>query len=216
MQETPIHRSSRRVAVALVGSICCLVFGCGGKDAPAPEHKDAPAPGAGDAQSPAPAEPQQPAQAASDLTPESARVYPDIAPAGGWIVPEGWSVSEQEAPMRVVTFMIDDPDGAIDAAVTRFPGDVGGMLANVNRWRTQAGLMAVTEEELDGLMETFEVPGFRGALMRIEGESTHILAASLFEIAENRTWFVRTQTGSEEADRIERSVFAFARSFRGE
>ena len=203
MLGNPNHRSSRRVAGTLVGLTCCLLSGCASKDGPAPE-----APDAQDAQPPAPAQP--------DLTPESARVLPDIAPSGGWIVPDGWSVSERQAPMRLATFMIDDPDGAIEAAVTRFPGDVGGMLANVNRWRMQAGLAPVTAEELDGLMETFEVPGFRGALMRIEGEATHILAASLFEVAENRTWFVRTQTGAAATDRIEGSVFAFARSFRGE
>jgi hypothetical protein len=33
--------------------------------------------------------------------------------------------------------------------ISMFPGDVGGLLANVNRWRAQVGLGAIGEAELD-------------------------------------------------------------------
>jgi hypothetical protein len=52
-----------------------------------------------------------------------------------WQAPAGW----QERPgngMRRASFQIAGADGAqADMAVTVFPGDVGGDLANVNRWR---------------------------------------------------------------------------------
>ena len=38
---------------------------------------------------------------------------------------------------------------SVDLIVTKFPGDVGGVLANVNRWRKQIGLQPIGDDELD-------------------------------------------------------------------
>ncbi len=63
-----------------------------------------------------------------------------------WILPNGW----KELPgsgMRLATML---PPGATnaDVTVTALPGDVGGELANVNRWRGQIGLPAFDMEDL--------------------------------------------------------------------
>ncbi len=130
-----------------------------------------------------------------------------------WSVPDSWSESADVPSMRLATLVIEDESGPVEVAISRFAGDVGGMLANVNRWRGQIGLGPVTEAELVGLIEPFQTPGFDGAFLHIEGERQHMLVGSLYETGADRTWFVRVLTEPEVASRLKDEVFAFARSF---
>lgn len=75
-------------------------------------------------------------------------------PAGGqpslhWETPEGW---QEEAPsaMRTANFTLPSIPGA-ECYLTVLPGDGGGVLANVNRWRGQMSLPPITQAELDAL-----------------------------------------------------------------
>src|SRR5690349_3907522 len=61
-----------------------------------------------------------------------------------WDTPEGWRAVIADQPMRVATFRAGPGDG-VEVSVTAFPGDVGGLLANVNRWRGQVGLAPAQE-----------------------------------------------------------------------
>lgn len=69
-------------------------------------------------------------------------VAPPPTPTGAevlkWSLPKGWG---QTFPggMRFATFKIPAA-GKIDGSVVTLPGDAGGELANVNRWRGQIGL----------------------------------------------------------------------------
>jgi hypothetical protein len=62
--------------------------------------------------------------------------FADLDPtAPEWTVPEGW----QETPptqMLISRFEVNADDGQVEITVSAFPGDVGGTVANVNRWRT--------------------------------------------------------------------------------
>lgn len=140
-------------------------------------------------------------------------VMGDRDPAWPWSVPANWRAVPGERPMRLTTYEIPLPDGPVEVAVTRFPGDVGGMLANVNRWRGQIGLPPVAEADLPGMLVPFTTPGFEGALMRLEGPQVHMLAASIFEPAADRTWFVRITVPGPTADRVWDEFAAFSRSF---
>ena len=115
--------------------------------------------------------------------------------------------------MRVATFRAGEGESAVEIAVSQFPGDVGGLLANVNRWRKQVGLEPVTEEQLPSVVQTFENPGFEGATMRLSGEKQHMLAAAIKEEKADRTWFVKAVGTPAQADAHEAAVKAFAQSF---
>lgn len=135
-------------------------------------------------------------------------------PDAKWVVPSGWRVDETPRPMRLKTFMIDT-EGAesVEVAVTLFPGEVGGLLANVNRWRGQIGLASVDEGELEGLTERFTSPGFQGHLLHLRGPEVEMLAASIYELGADRTWFVRVVGEGSEVEAVKGEVFDFARSF---
>lgn len=156
-----------------------------------------------------PTEPSLPSIVNDGAEPTARAIDPD-AP---WQLPAGWSESPARPPMRHATLMIDDPEGAIEVAITRFPGDVGGMLANVNRWRGQVGLGPVTEADLPDLLERFSIPGFEGAVIHLRGTRGEMLVASIHETAADRTWFVRVIDAPETIARIKPQVEDFARTF---
>lgn len=76
----------------------------------------------------------------------AAPAAPEASQALHWDTPAGW----KELPgtgMRLAT-MIPPGPGKAEATVVALPGDVGGELANVNRWRGQIGLPAFDEKGL--------------------------------------------------------------------
>jgi hypothetical protein len=63
-------------------------------------------------------------------------------------LPEGWTIGPPNA-MRKGSWTIAGPNGTkAELAVTVFPGNVGGLTANVNRWRGQLGLPPATEADI--------------------------------------------------------------------
>jgi hypothetical protein len=79
------------------------------------------------------------------------------APNPQWTVPEGWQPGKA-SNVRRASFVATGPEGqTVDIAVTAFPGDVGGMLMNVNRWRSQIGLTPVTSEEIGSMTSKLAV-----------------------------------------------------------
>src|SRR5688572_18937213 len=62
-----------------------------------------------------------------------------------WITPAGWSELPTSA-MRVANFRVGDDERA-ECYLTLLGGDGGGLAANVNRWRAQMGLGALSADE---------------------------------------------------------------------
>ena len=82
-----------------------------------------------------------------------------------WTVPAGW----RETPptqMLLARFEAGDADVKAEITVSMFPGDVGGTVANVNRWRGQIGLAPWSEVEVTQGITTLEVEG--GSAMVVE------------------------------------------------
>src|SRR5690606_18990816 len=121
------------------------------------------------AMSPAPPAPadEQAASPEEDGVPGESGSPAEAGDADPWVVPIGWTLVPGERPMRVATYEAPGPDGPVEVAITRFPGRVGGELANINRWRGQMGLPPVDESELEAVIERFEAPGFDGYQARI-------------------------------------------------
>ena len=57
--------------------------------------------------------------------------------------------------------------GESDLSITAFPGDVGGELMNVNRWRGQVGLPPIRQEELESSVSRLEANGLRFTLVEL-------------------------------------------------
>ncbi len=121
-----------------------------------------------------------------------------VATASGaglvWIAPPHWTAKAGSA-MRKGSYAIkaDGVTGEADLAITAFPGDVGGDLANLNRWRGQVELPPVPQDQFESAVTRLERNGLKIIVADILGTSggkpTRILGAMIPHAG--ATWFVK-------------------------
>lgn len=80
-----------------------------------------------------------------------------------WQLPDGWQpVADAKAnnPGHYATLRIESTGlPTLELTVTKFPGAVGGLLANVNRWRGQIGLQPIAAADLDSVTKPEKLNG---------------------------------------------------------
>jgi hypothetical protein len=137
----------------------------------------------------------------------------DVVPIPAWTVPAGWTKLDQEKPMRYATFTAGEGATKIEVVLSTFPGDVGGLIPNINRWRGQVGLGPITQDQLAANTTAFESTGFTGYTMRLKGEGQHMLGAIIKDTKNDRSWFVKITGAPAALDAQEAAFIAFAKSF---
>ena len=87
-----------------------------------------------------------------------------------WTAPAQWQ-SRPASAMRKATFILpgDTAGQQAELAVTAFPGDVGGNLANVNRWRTQLQLPPISAAELGSALTRIDIGSLHADLAELLG-----------------------------------------------
>jgi hypothetical protein len=94
-----------------------------------------------------------------------------------WEVPSHWT-EEPVTQMLLAKFAVSDEGARADITVSSFPGDVGGLLANVNRWRRQVNLPALDETQLANAVKTIKVQSDEGTLVELgnpDGKSPSLI-----------------------------------------
>jgi hypothetical protein len=61
--------------------------------------------------------------------------------------------------MRIGSFTVSGDAGAADISIIAFPGEAGGLLANINRWRGQLGLAPLADGDLAGATTALDGAG---------------------------------------------------------
>ncbi|MCX6938033.1 MAG: hypothetical protein NTU80_09080 [Verrucomicrobia bacterium] len=110
-----------------------------------------------------------------------------------WTAPAHWQAGP-ERPMRKATFFVPGEAGAkAELSVTAFPGDVGGNLANVNRWRQQIGLPALGADQLGGALQHLHVGDFHVDVAELVGPGAPPAKRVLGAIVPHAgaTWFFK-------------------------
>lgn len=100
-----------------------------------------------------------------------------------WLAPETW---EEQAPGQFQTALYRIAPN-VTASVSQFPGDAGGMVANVNRWREQVGLTA--SNEIGGDTIALEDGKSHARWFELKGVDRSILAAII--PVDSETWFFK-------------------------
>ncbi len=144
--------------MALVAA-ALLLAGCGEEKVTTyrvPKEKDAEMPGqgapeAGNADAATPSGPASAGPAMADTAVPTAE-----GDGLAWQAPAGW-VQKKASAMRKGSYAVPGPGGDADLSITAFPGDVGGELANVNRWRSQIGMTPLAASELDAAVSHLQV-----------------------------------------------------------
>jgi hypothetical protein len=126
--------------------------------------------------------------------------------------PAGWTAQDPGA-MRKGSWKVAAAGGTADLAVTAFPGDVGGRVANINRWRSQLGLPSVTAEALDAIAIA-PVGDVQGEVVDIRSadgtKATVAILASKGEV----TWFLKLTGDAATVEAARRDLLAFAAATR--
>lgn len=150
-----------------------------------------------------------PAPAHASAAPSMANTPVSTAQGEGlvWQAPASWT-SRPGSPMRKATYVIKGADGAeAELAITAFPGDVGGNLANVNRWRGQLQLAPITESELASVLTPLSANGLSLLIADLKGPApkhTRVLGAIV--PYNGSTWFFKL-TGPDALLETEKPAF---------
>ncbi|MGA0133516.1 MAG: hypothetical protein ACO3ND_04080 [Opitutales bacterium] len=140
----------------------------------------------------APAVPSAPAPSAPAMqAPASMKAEAAGFSAPRWAaLPAGWSVGPENA-MRKGTFIVPGPDGSkAELAVTVFPGNVGGIAANVNRWRGQLGLPPADEASLQASTKAMVGPDAGLRFFMKSGDGSRATDAVMVAKG-GSTWFLK-------------------------
>ncbi len=120
-------------------------------------------------------------------------------------VPEHWQTQAPGA-MQAARFFPRDAEGRAEISVAMLPGDGGGPLANINRWRRQLGLGPIGESELAGAMQPRTFGAQPGYWVEIAApESGRRLVAAAVQKG-NQSWFYKLSGEAAVVDR-EKPVF---------
>ncbi|MCU0782305.1 MAG: hypothetical protein MUF04_14565 [Akkermansiaceae bacterium] len=162
---------------------------------------------------PQPAAPQPPAAGNQAAPPTPADAAADADKPLTWTAPDGWQPAEKARMGGYASFTRAGPDGTAQIAITHFPGDVGGPVANINRWRTQVGAEGeVTEADLPGLVKEIEAGPVKLSMVDCQGPENRLVAAWIRQGED--TWFFRL-SGPTAAVEAEMARFtAFLRTIR--
>ena len=133
---------------------------------------------------------------------DAAAAVAEAAPEGlgfSFSVPEGWT-QQPPSRMKLLSFNAGSPPEQVaECAVSAFPGDVGGRLANINRWRRQVGLGPTSEEAMDAFVEELKISGMDAWQVDFTGPGEDALRVIVSVVFHNgQSWFIKL-SGSEDA-----------------
>ncbi|HXC01355.1 MAG TPA: hypothetical protein VNU49_01800, partial [Opitutaceae bacterium] len=109
-----------------------------------------------------------------------------------WTLPAGWTTEPDPSGMRKGSFLVSGAGGAkADMSVTAFPGDVGGDLANVNRWRGQVGLAPIDDAALAQTVQTIDAPAGKFSFVELSGAPKPVRMLGAWLQQPDRRWFFK-------------------------
>ncbi|MGE0761592.1 MAG: hypothetical protein AB7O38_31575, partial [Pirellulaceae bacterium] len=138
------------------------------------------------------------------------------APALEYDVPAGWQAGALEVSRggisvrRAAAFDVVEGDQKIEITVTSLPSS--SLLPNINRWRSQIGLDALTPEQYEQTKKSIEFAGKPADYVQFFGPQEAILGV----VADQggMAWFAKLQGAAELAGRERERFETFIRSIR--
>lgn len=157
------------------------------------------------------------AAAPGGMPPGGASAAPPGAPAGEtmtWTAPADWARDATAGDMRVATFKL--PDAAGEVTITKFPGDVGGLMANINRWRKQLDMPPVSSPA-EQPAESMSVAGQAAQLYDIVQPGAAATRKRMLVVLLPRpdmTWFIKMTGDAVTLDRQSDAFRTFVKTIQ--
>jgi len=156
--------------------------------------------------------PKQPKSAIPPMPPSA----PAAAEKLTYEVPQGWK-EIAAGGMRKAAFEIPDGDNKGEVTAISLPGNVGGLLANINRWRGQVNLPDTNEQDLKADSTQMSIGGTEGLFVELVGPESAakqetILGAIVMRAG--NVWFFKLRAPSALAAREKPAFETFLRSIQ--
>jgi hypothetical protein len=134
-----------------------------------------------------------------------------------YTVPDGWKEVPSRSAFRAASLEVASGDERADVSITGLAGSAGGLVANVNRWRSeQLGLPDLDEDELRRSVTSIDVAGTPAHFVELVGaESAGKDRQSILGVIVDRgdqTWFIKMTGPSALLSREKSSFETFVRS----
>jgi hypothetical protein len=146
------------------------------------------------------------------------QVPPATAGEPSWDIPANW---QEQPPQQMVLHsyvIVDGQGGKANMTITTFPGSVGGILANVNRWRGQLGLEPVEQSDVPKMTSSLDVLGGKAMLVDMTGsdKKTNQKARLITAIVarEGSTWFYKLMGDEPVVAREKETFIKFVQTVR--
>jgi hypothetical protein len=152
------------------------------------------------------------------------RPTPDVAAAAPgaegarkpeWTVPDNW----KEVPptsMLIARFEIGGGGEQAEVTVSSFPGDVGGLVANINRWRGQIGLGGLDDAAATQLAQSIDAADGPATLVDMTGkrDGKEVRLVGIIIPKGTHTWFYKMVGEASVAGREKDALIKFATGAR--
>jgi hypothetical protein len=158
--------------------------------------------------------PKEPAKPA--MAPPAAQPQSSAPPPIDWTLPPGWRQSSTGGQQfRLATLLAPGSAGDVEVTLTSFAGGVGGVLENVNRWRTQLGLQPIGESGIKDYVRTLSEPTGEITLVTIdEGGEKALLAAMVVPKDQSATYVIKAVGTPADIAKITPDLASMSRSIR--
>lgn len=124
-------------------------------------------------------------------------------------VPPGWSAAPASA-MRYASFAAEKNGEKADISIVTFPGDGGGDVENVNRWRQQINLPAVGAEVLQPMITSVHAGDVHIDTIDMTGAGARVLAG--WTRHGGRAWFFKLTGPPDLVEQEKPKFMAFLQS----
>lgn len=127
--------------------------------------------------------------------------------------PDGW----KEAPLKIfsiATFQVVEGRQSAEITITPLGGPAGGLLGNINRWRTQVGLGPSTEAQLAKDTKVIDIGGAQGQLVDLKGDAKRIIGAVV--VRGGQSWFFKMMGDTDLVGKQRGTFETFLKSVRFE
>lgn len=135
-----------------------------------------------------------------------------------WEAPSHWQ-SLPPKTMLVAAYAVGSGEGGsrADVTVSSFPGEVGGLAANVNRWRGQIGLKPVPEGETGQSVRRIEAAGLTVAMVDLknpEGPAGGTRLIAVIVPHDGMSWFFKISGPESVVSKEEAGFLRFIQSIK--
>jgi len=132
-----------------------------------------------------------------------------------WSAPENWEETDPGAMRKAKWNLTSADNHHAEVTVADFPGDVGGELANVNRWRRQLGLSAITQKDLDSQRKTIEINDSLDAVyFHLKNKDSEQSTVAAIIKVEDHSYFLKMMGDSTTVDEKEEEFLKFMLTFK--